>query len=176
MLILSREALVRVALHAWHVYGQEAFGYLLGSTVSPSILAALPCSRTHDWRTHADRWNGIDWRLPAAEATAAEFGLVVVGLYCSETDWDRRPGWWRRPPTRPDLPNALTSTLLVYTPVCCRGHSNHRLFRGDTLLVCREDYAIPRGRRADPLFNGRRIHQAWRRRVGQMDYDHHDKS
>ncbi len=170
MLILSREALVRIARHAWHVYPQEAFGYLLGTPDAASIHAALPCSRTHDWQTRADRWNGIEPHLPAAEATAAEFGLAVVGLYRSCSDW-LPPS-----PERLDPLSNSTRLLLVYRTICCKSCSNYRLFRGDTPLDPRSDYAIPAGRRADPQLNGRRIHQAWRRRIGPIDYDNHDTS
>lgn len=170
MLILSREAVVRIARHAWHVYSQEAFGYLLGAPDAASIHAALPCSRTHDWQTHAGRWSGIEQHLPAAEATAAEFGLVVVGLYRSCCDW--------RPSSRElrDPLHASTRVLLVYRTICCKSCSNYQLFRGDTLLDPRSGYTIPAGRRADPQLNGRRIHQAWRRRIGPIDYDNHDTS
>lgn len=181
MLILSREAVGRVALHAWHVHGQEAYGYLLGSLDGECVVAALPCSRTHDWQTHTDRWNRIDECLRLAEATAADFGLTVVGLYRSEADWDQPPrsgpDWARRPPARPDtLPQLAAALLLVYTPICCRGHSLCRLYRGDQLLDWREDYRVPKGRRADPNVNGRRIHQAWIRRIGPIDYANQDRA
>lgn len=171
MLILSRETVVRIARHAWHVYSQEAFGYLLGAPDGASIHAALPCSRTHDWQTRAGRWNGIERHLPAAEATAAQFELAVVGLYrscCADS--------YPLSSERPDPLRSISRLLLVYRPHCCKSCSYHALFRGDTPLDPRSDYAVPAGRRADPQLNGRRIHQDWRRRFGPIDYDNHDTS
>ncbi|MFA7171980.1 MAG: hypothetical protein WC340_00970 [Kiritimatiellia bacterium] len=89
--LLSREARLKIAKHAWNVVPLEAFGFLLGDAETQQVLVALPCSKTSAWGKFDDRWNGIVESIPLAEKTANEYGLSVAGFYGS-ADFDFTPG------------------------------------------------------------------------------------
>lgn len=84
MLVLSREAIVKIAKHAWNVYPLEAYGYLLGTSDQLKILAALPCSKTNEWRSANGRWNLIDENYHHAKEVASTFELQIIGAYYSK--------------------------------------------------------------------------------------------
>jgi len=162
MLIISREAAVKVGKHAWNVYPLEAFGYLLGRTAEGQVLAALPCSKTRQWDVHDDRWNGIEEHFEQARIVASSFGLEVVGVYGTTQDH----------PEKYPIPRFVGPAMLVmlYRTFCCPSCSWFAFRHEGRLLERREDFTVCRGKRLDSAVSQRRILKAWREIYGQVDY------
>lgn len=161
MLQISREALIKLARHAWHVYPLEGFGYLLGKG-NERLSAALPCSKTSRWYEFADRWAGIEFNYPKALAVADKFDLEVLGFYASTQS---RVGYPH--PLFSITPDPL---ILVYTTECCKSCSGFSLYSGERSLTIKEDYLVAPGKRLDLTLNHNKVLKEWRRVFGPIDY------
>jgi len=156
MLIVSREALVKIGKHAWNVYPLEAFGYLLGREAARQVLASLPCSKTSRWYEYDDRWLGIEEHLSKACATGKEFGLDVAGFYASTLEYS----------TDYPIPSFIMNSgrsVMLYTTICCHSCSQYRLWDNGRWLIRREGFVVCGGKRLDGSVNQKRILKAWRR-------------
>ena len=166
MLLVSREAPVKIGKHAWNVFPLEAFGYLLGTPDGQNISVALPCSKTNRWHDFSDRWNGIPENFVLAKSTANDFKLEVIGLYYSTE--------LMIPATSYPAPELLAEMniefTLEYTTICCRQCSWISIFHHGKHLIRGEHYLLSCGKRSDRTLNQRRVHQAWIQRFGAIDY------
>jgi hypothetical protein len=161
MLLISRESLVRLGKHAWHVYPLEAFGYLLGKG-NERLSAALPCAKTSRWDEFADRWTGIEQHYSKARAVADKFDLEVLGFYASTQSIDGYP--------KPLFSITSEPLILLYSTQCCRGCSGFNLDSGERRLTIKEDYLIAPGKRLDLTLNQDKVLKEWRRVFGPIDY------
>lgn len=164
MLMISREALVKIGKHSWNVYPLEAFGFVLGTPDGQNILAVLPCSKTSRWSDFSDRWCNIQSNLCLARGIAHDFGLEVTGLYFSTQD---ELSTYPRPDVLGDIPVGF---LIAYQAICCPAHSCPTIFRQSNKFTHSGDYLFSKGKRASLATNQRRIHQAWLKVIGSLDY------
>ncbi|WP_295456168.1 hypothetical protein [uncultured Thiodictyon sp.] len=163
MLILSREARLKVSRHAWNVFPLEAFGYLLGKTRDYEIYAALPFSKTQYWGKYDDRWSVVPESIDKARMVGQLFALDVVGFYAS-TDVTQRDSF--------PLPSfgRFADIVMLYQTICCPSCSWCSYFKDGRWLTPDEDYVTPHGRRIRPEINQKRILKAWRMIHGPIDY------
>ena len=165
MLTVSREALVKIGKHSWNVYPLEAFGFVLGTPDGKDISAVLPNSKTSHWHDFSDRWCSIKDNLHLANQIALDFGLEVTGFYFSTQLY---PLSAYPPPTF--LSGVPVGFLLAYQTECCPGHSWITIFKTEIKLTRNEDYVIHKGKRTSRELNQGKVHQAWLRVVGPLDY------
>ncbi len=170
MIVISTEARIRLARHAWNVLPHEAFGFLLGTPAGDDILVALPCSQTAVRGVRDERWNGLVQALPKANETAALFGLQVVGVYGATDQYVSTD----QPPLRPDadvLAACQCRWTLIYQTGCCKACSRRmKLHDGVRIRHWPEGYVESKGKRLNPAINQRRVYQQWRKRFGPVDY------
>jgi hypothetical protein len=170
MITISREVIVKIGKHAWHVYPLEAFGYLLGNSERNEVLVALPYSKTSRWYVYDDRWIGIEEQLPKAEHAASDFGLDVVGFYCSTADHGGSGVTAMDYPIPPFLDRSSMGLMCIYDCLCCTSCSSTYFRSTKGVLSPGEDYRLSKQKRAIKDVNQRRVHSAWLRSVGQIDY------
>ncbi|MHB8788319.1 MAG: hypothetical protein ACYDBT_00415 [Desulfobulbaceae bacterium] len=147
---------MKVGRHAWNVYPLESFGYLLGRPENEQVLVALPCSKTSRWYDYSDRWVGICQYLSQAKTVAADFGLEVVGFYASTQNFADKDY-----PTPCCSNESSMGIVMIYHNICCPSCSRFLLFREGVELAPRDEFIIPRGKRACGDINQRRVHHAW---------------
>jgi hypothetical protein len=166
MIIISREALVKLGKHAWAVYPLEASGYLVGTLDPLQVFAALPCSKTSKRNEYDDRWIALPEYLPTAERIAASFRLQVVGVYAS---YDVSRGGSYYPACPLVTPHPLPLTVL-YRTECCPQCSTAIVYRDGAEVQRGDDYLIPRGKRITNDINQGSILAMWRAHFGPIDY------
>jgi hypothetical protein len=167
MLMIWRDAALKIGRHAWNVAPLEGFGYLLGSNDGSEIVAALPCSKTAKRYDFRDRWHGLDEHFSTAQLVADEFGLDVLGFYCT-SDFDEKIG---SPANFSNQPKA--GLLLKYRWMCCRAHSGYSIHRhGEELAY--QDRVQSKGKNSNRAVRQKRIYQAWLKRMGAIDYSNKD--
>ena len=161
MILISREAIRRIARHGLHVYPLEAFGFLLGKTRPKRVHAALPVSKTAHWNRYEDRWNGLAEKRSVAAEVAAMFRLRVLGVYatpyeCTNGDYP--------------IPAEYEGGVVIF----------YHFFGGEDMgwdccfyagrWLDPGQYAQSTGRRLSNAINQKRIHKEWLKRVGPIDY------
>ena len=168
MLTISREVKIKAGRHAWNVYPLEAFGFLLGRESESTVYAALPCSKTRRWHEFDDRWTGIEENIEKARSVAKLFGMEVVGLYASSEAFSSDEH--NHFPISPLLENTDMELFMLYSTICCPGHSWASFKYGNRWLKYDEDYFFPRGRRVSDSISQKRILKEWHRVYGAVDY------
>ena len=158
---VSKAAVRKVMRHGWNVYPLEAFGFLLGTATPPCVHAALPTSKTLHWDSHADRWNGLTEKRPAADEVASLFGLQVVGVYAThEKGIELQP-----------FPAAFSAGIVItYAFDWGTNEAGVRSVALHAPGVGHDDWKLSHGKRLSTEINHRRILAAWRERVGPIDY------
>ena len=161
---VSLRALRRIRGHGHAVGYAEAFGLLLGWPDRREIHAALPVGQTYAPGFRGDLFNGMKSAMPLAQALAKERGLAVVGLYCAARDANRKE-------IGRMVPRACAEGYLLLVP----GHGTlwdqHILSRvavPHDWLTC--PWRLGRPPILEAKLNPRRIHSAWLKVVGPMDY------
>lgn len=163
MLIISREAPVKIGKHAWNVFPLEAFGYLLGS--KNKIHAALPCSKTKRWYEYDDRWTGILDHLDKARAVGKVFHLDVVGFYGSTESLTLK-----KYSTPPSFITDSSHYLMFYITICCQQCSDFSIIKDGQILTEKENFIVHHGKRISKSINQKRILKEWIRMHGPIDY------
>ncbi|MDD4888708.1 MAG: hypothetical protein PHU85_02165 [Phycisphaerae bacterium] len=158
----------RAIKHCSAVYPLEGYGILLGLRRPLCFIASLPVGRTERWESTDGRFANIADAIEKAGPVARQHGLEVVGLY---HDNERTVGQPERdrallamvPKRYRDLP-----VMILYnfggneewtTHIHCDGH----FWDGCEL----PQLPLPKTRR----FNRRRIHSAWLKAWGPINYD-----
>lgn len=165
MLIISREARIKVGRHAWNVYPLEAFGFLLGRSSEMAVYAALPCSKTSRWDVFDDCWSGVSENLQKAVAVAKAFDLEVVGFYASGEKFSGKD--IDAYPFPPQIAEGSMKLFMLYCTICCPAHSWASYNLDGRWLECKEEAC---GIRIDKAINQKRILKEWRRVFGAVDY------
>lgn len=165
MLIISREAPIKVGRHAWNVFPLEAFGFLLGREANKEIYAALPHSKTKYWYKYEDRWAGVYNDIEKARFVGNLFNLDVVGFYAS-TDFGGRDDF----PIPPFIKNTSMELILLYQTICCPQCSWLSYKYNNKWLIRGEDYVVSHGKRISNSINQKRILKEWNKVYGVIDY------
>ena len=165
MLIISREALIKIGRHAWNVCPLEAFGYLLGKETG-EVYAALPFSKTQVWYHYEDRWLGMDDTIDTARVLGQMFDLTVVGVYASTTD-DYNGNHYPIPAV---IKKTRMELFLLYQVMCCTSCSGRIIKLKNDWLQEGKDWVIPRGIRSSNAINQKRILKEWHKVYGEVDY------
>ncbi len=170
MLIISREARIKVGRYAWNVYPLESFGFLLGRSSEMAVYAALPCSKTSRWDVFDDRWNGVTENLEKAIAVARAFDLEVVGFYASSQSFSRED--IDAYPRTPQIAESSLKLFMHYRTLCCPAFSCSwaSCSLDGRWLKYKEEFFYPRGVRKDNSINQKRILKEWSRVFGAVDY------
>lgn len=147
VVVLSREARVRIGKHAWRMHADDARGYLLGRRETDRILiyAALPLN---DFA-----WDRVvrEARPQVVRQLAGWFGLEWLGRY-------------RASEVEPPLDVVPAAPLLLwYRPFCCESHSILRAHIGG--VKC-EDIRIAKGKRLTDDVRQKRVLACWRAMLG----------
>ncbi|MEQ1668060.1 MAG: hypothetical protein ABL868_06355 [Sulfuriferula sp.] len=166
MLTISREAALKIQNHAFAVRSLEAFGYLLGTPDGQDLLVTLPCSKTAQSHVFTDRWHSVYENLNLARDVARDFGLDVIGFYCSIDDVYDSPDY-QPPPFIHEIPVGL---LIVYKIICCKSCSWMQVIDHKNHLSRWKDYNISAGKRTIPTLYQRRVNRAWIQRFGVIDF------
>lgn len=157
ILIVSREARVLAAKHAWNCPGRSAYGLLVGSRYR--LIAALPVSSVRSWLDF-DQAVFDTHVTPLARQLADSYHLHVIGYYASS---EMGLVDARRCPLRRGC------FFLEYEMECCPHHSVARYFRNNHPL----DYhqlAECGGPRLTDTINQRRILSRWNQLLGRQSY------
>ena len=155
--IVSREALMRLASHAWNSYPSAAYGFLLGRT-GTIISVSLPA-----WKFPGDNestvgWDKIGERLAVAKNLAASLKLYLIGAYGSMVSAE----------SMALLRFSQPAIFLGYGPFCCKAHSNVWLSQeGEGKL----EWCIHGTVRENDSVNQKRVISRWRALIGSAEYD-----
>lgn len=154
--VVSREALMRVASHAWDAHPSAVFGFLLGRADNV-VSVSLPAWTFPGIADSTVGWGHIAVRLVAAKSLAASSRLILLGAYASASSTET---------VQLDFgPSAL---YLSYGTVCCKSHSSVGLVRmgqGDV------EWRVHRGVRESDSVNQKRVISRWRALIGSPAYD-----
>jgi hypothetical protein len=192
-IVLSREAVVLIAKHAWHADSsrRRAYGLLAGVTGFPDqVIAVLPVAQVMRWSeidmrwlvaftpisrvAQVMRWSEIDMahhtsRLrTSAESMLRLFGLCVIGSYMGASPFMKEEDFseWL------SFPLASEGIHVRYEVECCRGCSDFNVWRYGERLQRDEDWKVSSGKKTDPEFSQRRLLSCWNGLLARPSYLH----
>jgi len=156
-LIVSREARVQVAKHAWHRCNRRVYGAILGFRFT--ILAALPFSSVKTWE-ESDRTACEAALLAPARQLAKQLHLQVIGWYASsDADFHDEKA----------CPLRNEGIFIDYYLMCCPGHSWVSYFSNGR-IIAHDRVAVSPGKRLTSTINQRKIIAHWNRLLGRNCY------
>ena len=154
--IVSREALMRLASHAWNSYPSAAYGFLLGRTET-IISVSLPA-----WTFPGDRESTvgrdkIEERLAIAKNLAASLKLYFIGDYGSLVSEE----------SMAFLRFSKPAIFLDYDPICCKSHSSAGLSQEGKGNL---EWCIHGSVRENNSVNQKRVISRWHALIGSAEY------
>jgi hypothetical protein len=157
MLIVSREAKVKAAKHAWNNYGRSSFGILLGS---PSrLLLALPATSIQNWSEfRPDDFS--EFFVQPAVKLAKSLHMVTLGFYASFGMGIDNIG---------TCPLENIGLFMHYEMICCPQCSGAS-FHLDGKCLPRASVIDAPGKRLTHFLNQRRVLSEWNRCLGRTSY------
>ena len=179
-LLFTHQVRSQVRRHGFVVLPRDAYGFLLAAVDFRHVVACLPVGETKglgDWQT---RFSMVDEARPVADRFAAEYGLVVAGLYVTDYDGCAAPPmlgdiFGSRIRADQQFPENYLNSFLLY-----RWFAGGETMWGDQVVVWRDktgwtDLRIIRSvaKPLRQLWNQRRIYRCWRRRWHGSEYMNH---
>ena len=176
-LLFTHQVRSQVRRHGFVVLPRDAYGFLLAAVDFRHVVACLPVGETKDLGDWQTRFSMVDEARPVADQFAAEYGLVVAGLYVTDYEGCAAPAmrgdiFGPRIGADHQFPENYQNSFLLY-----RWFAGGETMWGDHVVVWRNKTGWTHLRSlhsvAKPLsqlWNQRRIYCRWRRRWNGSDY------
>ena len=162
---ISRGAIRRIRGHGLNVLPLEAYGFLLGSQDTKYIYAALPVGKTPHWHSGEGRFALLAEHFESAQRFARERALAITGVYHTDAG-DVKTSLLEVVPAAWQSCLVLIFPLIAWEDIWWKALYRYGGHGGwmevDKFLV---DLRNPEAR-----LNPRRIHTAWLKCIGPIDY------